>query len=225
MAQAADRMTELTQALLLLAREAPLDVDQEVVNLREAAEDAVAPFRDSLTSQTGRDRGARAKGCNGAGAPAGAASRAVQSRPQCGKLHRPRPHHRGFRQRCRVGRRHRLWYRTRGPAARLRSVLSRRRQPPPARRNRARALHRQAPRRPLRLEGRRPEPARGRQHLLHRASDRFTRFFTPSRPNLQQLAATLRACGASVGRPRRTRATTRRGLRSSRSIRRHRCPF
>lgn len=47
-ARAADRMTELTQALLLLARDAPPGAAHELVELREAAEDAVAPFREGL---------------------------------------------------------------------------------------------------------------------------------------------------------------------------------
>jgi signal transduction histidine kinase len=47
-ASAADRMTELAQALLLLARNAPLDSTQEVFQVKPAAEEAAAPFRDSL---------------------------------------------------------------------------------------------------------------------------------------------------------------------------------
>ena len=47
-AGAADRMAELLQAFLLLARNAPLDGSQEVFDVKEAAEEAAAPFREAL---------------------------------------------------------------------------------------------------------------------------------------------------------------------------------
>jgi signal transduction histidine kinase len=47
-ARAADRMAELAQAFLLLARNAPLEGSQEVFDVKEAAEEAVAPFREPL---------------------------------------------------------------------------------------------------------------------------------------------------------------------------------
>ncbi len=47
-AGAADRMAELVQAFLLLARNAPLDGSQEVFDVKEAAEEAAAPFREAL---------------------------------------------------------------------------------------------------------------------------------------------------------------------------------
>jgi hypothetical protein len=50
-ARATDRMAELAQAFLLLARNAPLEGTQEVFDVREAAEEAVAPFRESLTQR------------------------------------------------------------------------------------------------------------------------------------------------------------------------------
>jgi hypothetical protein len=49
--RAADRMAELAQAFLLLARNAPLESAQEVFDVREAAEEAVAPFRESLAQR------------------------------------------------------------------------------------------------------------------------------------------------------------------------------
>ena len=48
-ARAADRMTELTEALLLLARQTTLDGAQELVPLQEAAEEVVASLRESLS--------------------------------------------------------------------------------------------------------------------------------------------------------------------------------
>jgi len=50
-ARAADRMAELAQAFLLLARNAPLEGAQEVFDVREAAEEAVAPFREALAAR------------------------------------------------------------------------------------------------------------------------------------------------------------------------------
>ena len=50
-ARAADRMTELAQAFLLLARDAPLDRAQEVFQVKGAAEEAAAPFRKSLAQR------------------------------------------------------------------------------------------------------------------------------------------------------------------------------
>jgi signal transduction histidine kinase len=47
-ARAADRMTALTQALLLLARNAPFDERDETVQVKEVAEDVVASLRESL---------------------------------------------------------------------------------------------------------------------------------------------------------------------------------
>ena len=47
-ALAAERMTELAQAFLLLARNAPLDNAQDVFEVKGAAEEAAAPFRESL---------------------------------------------------------------------------------------------------------------------------------------------------------------------------------
>lgn len=50
-ASAADRMTELTEALLLLARNAPLDAAQDIVALKGAAEEVIAPLRDALAQR------------------------------------------------------------------------------------------------------------------------------------------------------------------------------